>query len=1353
MTAPPAAPSGHSLSSYLSRTLLDRLVDGRELYAPEARAETGAVLLSDIQGFTSLVESFAARGRSGLEEITWLLNEYVADVVQAVENNDGDVVSIAGDAFLCYWPATTPDEQTAAATRAAQAALAIQDAIGQRSAGQFPTRIGIGYGDLQLGFVGGLDGRWELSASGAAIGDVTAAERRATAGTVQVSDAAWRHLEQRCQGHANGGGIVLTRVVERIGARPRNSRVSNNGQYDALLRPFLPPAVLDRLVSSNAEWLAESRVVSVVFADIPGLTSTDASELGRAHERVRAFQDIGRRFEGTVRVDVDDKGLLLLAVFGLPPRAHEDDALRAVLAAHELRRALADTGLDRGVGIATGRALCGSFGSDVRRDYMVRGDVINLAARLSHVDSNAPICDAATMRAARGRVAFEPVAAVNVRGRTQPVDVFRPLGRVTPIASRDAQVIGRRRELAVIADRLGVARSGDHAGVTIIQGDAGLGKSRLVSEASRLASDQGLSVLTAGADAIEQTTPYYAWRPVFSSVFGVGPADTAATARERVAKMVDTFPDLERLIPLASAVLPVHIADTPLTAEMTGDIRAENTKRLLSRVLQRFATEHPTLLAIEDVHWLDSSSWGLLLDVAQSVRPLMTLAATRPLGDPVPTDFSRLVQLAGERHLELEGLSADETRALIAARLGVSDVPPSLATFVEERVAGHPFFCEELLQALVAAGAVLVSDGSCTVGDLRTIDVPTTVEGVIISRLDRLAPGEQLCLKVASVIGRLFRERMVRETHPVEDERPEIHTRLEALAAAHLTMLETLEPDLAYLFKHVITRDVTYESMPMAQRQPLHRAVATWYERNHAKDLSPHYALLAYHWARAADPARTVDYLEKAGQQAMFAGAFPDAVTFLTQAMELVDGGQVTVPASRRALWEKGLGLSQYYCGALNASRVHCERALSSLHRPVPVTTGGWTLRTLGEVGRQINHRLFPNRYLGRRVHDKALLDEAVECYRSLGQSYYLEGESPLKLLYVTLSGLNVGEEAGSSTPLARVMINSSMLFYLVGLSKQTEWYAERAIAMAEREGLSALAYVWHIRALTLAQRAAWASAKEANAKGHALSVELGDLGNEADGWQFRTTLAICEGDYEFAPTGWKRQRELAEMQGSQTLMCYSLLDETDTWLGKGDIEQAARALEAALKIETPVTDRGTPIDKARSTAMTRLRQGRDEEAMRAADVVFDGLKRQAMGYQWADDYCEAINVYLALLDGGGDVARAHKQSLEQRVSTGVKRAMSFSRIFRNVHPRAWVLRGQWLRYLGKAGDARAAFLKALAAGEVLDMPFEQARARLELARDARGSEREQLIDATDPVFTKLGALHYRGELRALRAD
>ena len=179
------------------------------------------------------------------------------------------------------------------------------------------------------------------------------------------------------------------------------------------------------------------------------------------------------------------------------------------------------------------------------------------------------------------------------------------------------------------------------------------------------------------------------------------------------------------------------------------------------------------------------------------------------------------------------------------------------------------------------------------------------------------------------------------------------------------------------------------------------------------------------------------------------------------------------------------------------------------------------------------------------------------------------------------------------------------MVAYLIGQPPQAEWYAVRAIAMAEREGLAASAYVWHIRALALAQRAAWAEAKTANARALALNSELGDFGLEAEGWTVRTTIALCEGDFAFAPTGWMRQRELAERNGNARLKCWSLLDETDTWLGRGDADKAAAALHAALAIETTATDIGTTLDKARSTAVTRLREDRHEDAARAADSVF----------------------------------------------------------------------------------------------------------------------------------------------------
>ncbi|MEP6692178.1 MAG: adenylate/guanylate cyclase domain-containing protein, partial [Gemmatimonadaceae bacterium] len=372
----------HAPSSYVPRLLLQRLAERPPLVAPEGRRAPGVLLLSDIQGFTALVERFTSAGRDGLEELTWILNGYFADLVEVVHAHGGDVLSIAGDAFLCYWPVAGDDIRDAI-LRAAQCGQAIQERLHDRPAGRdhrFGTRIGVGSGDLVTAFVGGVGARWELVATGAALRSAIAAEQRAAAGQVVIAPAAWTTIAHSCVGVTGADGFgVLAAVREPVGVRaiaepaPRES--------DDVLRPFLPPAVLDRLLLPRAEWLAESRRVTVLMASLPPLADAGATALGEAHDGVRAFQEVVERCEGTTKVDVDDKGILLLAVFGMPPRAHEDDAERAAYAAQQLRESLATLGIATGMGIATGRAICGAFGSDRRRDYMVRGEVINLAAR------------------------------------------------------------------------------------------------------------------------------------------------------------------------------------------------------------------------------------------------------------------------------------------------------------------------------------------------------------------------------------------------------------------------------------------------------------------------------------------------------------------------------------------------------------------------------------------------------------------------------------------------------------------------------------------------------------------------------------------------------------------------------------------------------------------------------------------------------------------------------------------------------------------------------------------------------------------------------------------------------------
>src|SRR5262249_1465643 len=146
-------------------------------------------------------------------------------------------------------------------------------------------------------------------------------------------------------------------------------------------------------------------------------------------------------------------------------------------------------------------------------------------------------------------------------------------------------------------------------------------------------------------------------------------------------------------------------------------------------------------------------------------------------------------------------------------------------------------------------------------------------------------PAQQLVLKSASVIGRVFAFRILRDIHPLETDKPNLGHYLDTLSHLSITQLETPEPDLAYMFKHVITQEVAYNLMLFAQRQQLHRAVAEWYEQVESQDLAPFYPLLAYHWGKAEVASKTIDYLEKAGEQALVSYANQEAINFLSQAI------------------------------------------------------------------------------------------------------------------------------------------------------------------------------------------------------------------------------------------------------------------------------------------------------------------------------------------------------------------------------------------------------------------------------------------------------------------------------------
>ena len=493
------------------------------------------------------------------------------------------------------------------------------------------------------------------------------------------------------------------------------------------------------------------------------------------------------RFEGAAKVLVDNKGVTLSGAFGLPPRAHADDARRAITAAETLRRELEDIGLSCTVGVATGRAFCGIFGSDLRREYTLHGEVVNLASRLMQASARRdPVLRRHRAGGARER-RLRGAGAGHAEGtRRAGGGAPRNVDAQRRRAARESRMVGREAEQAAIRARIDDLVTDDRSATVVIEGEAGLGKSLLVGEAIRLARARGVRVLTAAADAVENATSYYAWRAMFTDLLEVTPQ----TMVDPHSLEVPCDPELRRMRPLLSSIVPVGIPDNELTGAMDGSVRAENTKLLLASILRHTTAQAPILVVVEDAHWLDSNSWALLLEVVQSVPRALVAVTTRPMSDP-PEQYARLRALGSTELIALEPLSPGEIQTLVKHQLGVHALPIELTGFVDDRVAGHPFFCEQLVQTMREGGLVRVQDGTAVVGDLDTLDVPATIEGAVLSRIDRLTAGQLLCLKVAAVIGRSFLSRTVTATLPAREERAAVPEHLETLARLDLTMRES----------------------------------------------------------------------------------------------------------------------------------------------------------------------------------------------------------------------------------------------------------------------------------------------------------------------------------------------------------------------------------------------------------------------------------------------------------------------------------------------------------------------------------------------------------------------------------
>lgn len=1330
----------------------------------------GAVLFADVSGFTPLTELLVLKlGRErGAEEMTFHLNRVYDAIIGRVDLYSGSVISFAGDAITCWFDGDD-------GRRALTCAFAIQAAMAEfksvQTAGgiaSFSIKASIVAGDVRRFLVGNPRVRSIETLAGRLMDRVASGENVAKQGEVIVGAEVVRnlHLEDSVaewRMAANAEQYALIGALKK--PAPESPWESTPIIPTEQSRDWLLPALYERLNGGGEDYLAELRPAVALFLKFTGI-DYDSDEAGDLLDRyVRWAQSVVAHYEGNlIELAIGDKGSSLYMIFGAP-QAHEDDAARAAGAALELLKLPDELKYIHTpqMGISLGLMRTGSYGSQTRRSYGAQGPQVNLANRLmSKAQPGQILVSQVAMEAARRKYDFEYFGDITLKGVAQPVPVYSLKGpaRVKSVAAvlqrhQHTSICGRDKERDYVAKQLEALRDGAVTPFIVVQGEAGIGKSRLVAELVDLAGASSIPSWMGVGDAVEHSTPYLAWRPVLARYFDLDTiteiVDGAEieSARQQVASYLeDVDPALVPLAPLLNVFLPLQFQDNDITSQLNGEVRANQTHNLCLTLFKYATTKSPHVLIIEDAHWLDSSSWSLLNQVSSAVPSLMTVIAMRPPSEPVSPDLTRLLERPNVYTLSLDSMSAAEIETLVCSRLDASSLPPEVSRFINERADGNPFFSEELAYALRDTGLIRIVNRKCELspdaGDLKHLNFPDTIDGVIISRIDALAPQEQLALKVASVIGRIFALRTLRDIHPVAADRTLLSDYLDHLRSLDITPLEALEPDQSYIFRHIITHEVAYNLLLFQQRRDLHRLVADWYERVFGEDLSPHYPLLAYHWRIAEDPAKQIKYLELSGEHALRNGAYREAIVFFQELIALNEKSKLIEDSIRIAHWERALGESYFSAADFSKSRHYHLLAVKRLGRPFSASGPGLIFQLLGEAVRQVMHRYFPSRFVGT-VTDPARVErylEGARAYERISHIVYFENNT-FGTVAAGIASLNLSERVAASPESVRAYGTTQVTTGLLGMHNASLSYErlakESSDAVRGKPGFLA-AEGWRLMMVGTYHAGAGSLQKAIEAMGAAIEIweKLGEKQRWKESLSLVATMNVYYSDLATARRRIDQFYQAALQEGNEQFRFWALLTRAMVYRREGNLDDAQAALKDAVSsgIVLAASDQ---IWHGGVLARVLLGLGQfdlaEKEADKAAHLI---AASQPTAYYVFTSYSAVIEVYLAGMQQDADRLKDY----QTRAWKIIGKLKAFSTPFPIARARLNLLLARYYALSGKRAAIKPALQVSLAAAEKFHLKYDRALAYLELSNYmSEVAVRKKYREVAKALFTESGAV------------
>jgi class 3 adenylate cyclase len=641
-----------------------------------------------------------------------------------------------------------------------------------------------------------------------------------------------------------------------------------------LLRNYIPHELAERILAAGKQIESERRLVTIVFADVTGFTALsermDPEDLSAIlNECFSGLISVVLKYEGTIDKFIGDG---IMAIFGAP-LAHENDPERAVRCAVDMVADIERFNATRGnalggplglhVGLHSGMVIAGNVGSDLRMDYSVIGDTVNLASRLVEIAPRGQVyLSADTQKLVADIVNVEGPVSSTLRGKPTPVLVYHLLSiknesdrRVTVMGQDN--FVGRLQELEEIERSLDRVLHKDQSRLGI-RGEPGVGKSRLKAELVKMAYQKGIFTVEGACSSFETTTPYYVWSVLLKNLLKIKPDATVEHIRERLGATLAPLA-LQEHEPYLATLLSVRFEEIMMLDEK---VRKQRIFQAVRSLLSTLSIRRPMAFILEDLHWIDRFSQELLefIFVRGSDAVLSLFVVT------FRNEYQHVQTLLdGGALLDLNRLSSDDARRLILFRLNAETIPLEVEEFILRRSEGNPFFIQEIIKTLLDKRIIAVKSRKVSLlAENIEASVPSTIQGIIMARIDRLQDSIKELLFGASAIGREFSRPLLER---VIGGKADIAPSLTELRSLELILEKDEAREFEYLFKHFLIQEVAYNTMLGNKRKELHASIARAIEQLYPDRLMEYYELLAFHYEKAELWDKAAEYLSRSGHK------------------------------------------------------------------------------------------------------------------------------------------------------------------------------------------------------------------------------------------------------------------------------------------------------------------------------------------------------------------------------------------------------------------------------------------------------------------------------------------------------